>query len=425
MIIRIPLDETNSTTRLRYASDIDTPDNPAGTGSSQNPDDNDNNNSDSGFILPQAEFSLNHVEIERYASAQYAFPVTPVNITVPDDDKAVVSSWFANSSSTQAVSDTLVKRMTTAVMGAMRTLWDDAARLGLFTRPFRIGYALLTADGHLVHPSAPVTLFPDTRAPVMALHDVSLSGDILSTRTEIRNPTCRLQVTLRPFTLPAGLKERVTHLVFYATEQANPLTGNEQVTAVRTFVIDGKNSPGWYYTRLSEEQVAGKAAALTGFRIIGSIPAAQAESGIEGLELPSGKTDLTDWSNFPKAGESSDPETPGMPRPVSMEIDTAPLDLHLPETDKRILALTARGIFSRHPDSVFITLYGAHHRPESGISQGEESATTAPPESGWRKIAAARGPHIRLLRGIRYRWLRVVLTLPYPSRIDALTFLLK
>lgn len=458
MIIRIPLDETNSRVTPRYADNqgndyVSAGDDPGAfeettTGSvgegeggfSQNgggkggAGENDGGAGGSGengsgeggsgqnggapMTLPEIDFSLEAVDLEDYSSSQLQFPSTAINVTVPDDDKSTVTSWFGNPTGNQSVSDTLVRRMTSAVTGAIETLQNDAAREGLFTRPFRLGYALLTADGKLIHGSTPVTLFPNEQAPVMAIREVSLSANQLNTRTEIRNRTCRLSATIPAFSIPPEIRSRVTHLVFYATQQCEFLTGDEQVTAVRTYVIDNHNCPGWYYPRMSADLVRARAERATGFRIIGRVDISEAEAGVGYLALPAPGTDLTDWNSFPKAenvpdpANSDNPDNPGRPEPTHLELVTSPLDLGLPEADKRVLSLTARGIFSRHPDSVTTVLYGAHHRPADDLT-------------GWRKIATARGPHIRLLRGVRYRWLKVAVTLPYPSRVDALTFLLK
>lgn len=156
----------------------------------------------------------------------------------------------------------------------------------------------------------------------------------------------------------------------------------------------------------------------TDFRIIGRIPLADALGGLSGFPLPHGAQDLTQWSDFPKAGDvpapdtPDDPSNPDLPKPSHIIVETEPLDLGLPETDKRLRALTARGIFARQthskPDTEGVTmiLYGSHHRER------------------WRRIATVRGPHLRLLRGVRYRWLKVSLTAPFPAIFEALTFLI-
>ena len=55
-------------------------------------------------------------------------------------------------------------------------------------------------------------------------------------------------------------------------------------------------------------------------------------------------------------------------------------------------------------NGIEISLYGSHHREK------------------WRLLASARGAHIRLLRAMRYRWLRVEITARAGSAFDALTF---
>lgn len=381
---------------------------------------------------PPLQYSLTKAEVPAYESSRYEYPVKKIDIVVPDDDKPIVAGWFSNGTAATP-SDTLVKRMTAAVINSIRTFHTDAARIGLFTRPFRLGYALRSKSGHLMDVQPPVLITPNDQAPLMPIRENTHSGDDLKTITEIRNQAYELRVTLPPFTLPETLDEEPTELVFYVTDQCSLLAGDEQVIGVRTLNLDGGRYPGWYYPRLTADAVRQRALADSTFRIIGRIPLGQAMNGIADYRLPDTQLDLTDFSSYPEAGDEAggedpdnpynpdDPDNPDQPRPTAVTVTSAALDLGLPECDKRIVSVTTRGVFSRRPeDSVEFTLYGAHHRPyEDDESRLVDDADAA---GRWKRIARARGPHIRLLRGIRYRWLKVVASAPYPARFDALTF---
>lgn len=397
------------------------------------------------------EYELTEEKMPAYSSSRYSYSVREITVTVPEADKSIVAGWFGNAgASGGTVSDTMVKRMTSSVIGAINDFFGDSSRGGLFTRPFKLGYALQTSDGKLVAVHHAGLVVPNAQAPIMAIRDAAPQGDRLITLTEIRNLSFRLTVSIPAFTISEDIKDRITNLVFFVTEQCNPLTGDEEVTGVRTYRIESGNCPGWYYPRLAANLVADRARAASDFRIIGSIPVNEALQGVSNYRLPDSRLDLTDFKNFPKAENVNDPDssdnpdspdnpdpdkpddprfpfdpgTPVSPVPTGMRVRSYALDLGNPEKDKRIKAVTVRGIFSRHPDNVILTLYGAHHIPGEELGTSLPLGTKVPTDTGrWRKIARAHGPHIRFLRGIRYRFLRVDVQVPYPSRIDALTFL--
>lgn len=402
MLIRIPVDRHNSVTTPVYTDTPVLPDTPA------EPETGD-------FQLPAASFSLSPRTLEAYASSRYSHPVTPINISVPDSDTDTVAGWFGNPTGGVA-GDTLVKRMTSAVTGAVTSYHIAADREGFFTRPFRIGYALRLADGTHAAASAPMLLSPAVTAPMMIIREYRMSGNNLQTLTEIISNPMALSVAMPAFTVPAALADKATHLDFYATRQTDLLSGDEQVTAIRSSQYFGENVNVWSYRRMSEDLVRNAALADSAFRIIGSLPISSATGGISGLALPAQLKDLSDWNNYPALGQDDvpDPVDPGRPY-THVNVCTAPLDLGLPEEDKRVRGLTVRGIFPRchgmTPEevkdsdlSLKVSLYGSHHRER------------------WRLLARAAGPHIRLLRGIRYRWLRVDITAPRDAAIEALTF---
>lgn len=260
------------------------------------------------------EYELTEVKMPAYASSRYPYSVREITVTVPDADKSVVAGWFGNAGATGgAASETLVKRMTTAVIGAIKDFYSDSSRGGLFTRPFKLGYALQTTDGGLVAVHHAGLVVPNAQSPVMAIRDVNPEGDQLITLTEIRNLSFKLSVSIPAFTISEEIKEQISKLVFFVTEQCNPLTGDEEVTGIRTFRIESGNCPGWYYPRLAASLVADRARAESVFRIIGSIPVNEAMRGISNYRLPDTQLDLTDFKNYPKAENVNDPESPEEP----------------------------------------------------------------------------------------------------------------
>lgn len=409
MIIRIPLTEKNRTISPIPLDDT------SGNGSGNVSTDSTITNTANplaGFSLPEASFQMTPTTITAYESSRYSHPVAEVNINVPDADLPLIQTWFGNTATeTMAPSDTLTKRMTDAVINKISGYLTDTARTSLFTSPFRIGYALRLADGtHACH-SSPRLLTPNATAPLMLVRESNLTGNMLQTLTEIINTPITLGVSLPAFTLPEGAAANVTHLDIYATRQTALLTGDETVTGIRTYAYYGENLPSWNYPRLVGDLIKEAALADNSFRIIGSMPIADAIDGLGGLRLPLDTKNLDNWEDFPaldNGGKPVDPDNPGTPIDpeiphTHIRLTTSPLDLGLPEPTKKIRALTVRGTFTRTP-GIEVSLSGSHHRER------------------WHHIASSRGPHIRYLRTIRYRWLRVEIIAPRDSTFDALTF---
>ena len=390
MIIRIPLNTKNSTSvpiKDPLAED---------TGQT------------ASFSLPTASFELLPSTLPEYDYSRYANPATPVSVNIPDADLQIVAAWLGQTTSeAQTPGDTLVKRMTEAVISRIKDFFTTAARNSFFTRPFRIGYALRLADGTHACATRPVIILPNSRAPIMIVREPRLAGSVLSTVTEIVNTAYCLRMSLPSFDIPDPYSSLATHLDIYATRQCDTLDGDETVSAIRTYSVYGENVPCWHYSRLTEDLVREKTEADNSFRIIGSLPVEDAISGLRDIRLPLNFKNLDDWDIYPSikpddgpgSGQSEDDTA------SHFRLITVPLDLGLPETRKRIRSVTARGMFPRDMENgIEISLYGSHHREK------------------WRLLASARGAHIRLLRAMRYRWFRVEITARAGSAFDALTF---
>lgn len=99
------------------------------------------------FTLPEISFSLSPAplpDIPAYNFSRYSHPCTEINVGVPEADMPLVKAWLGISPGQAGATpgDTLVKRMTTAVTSAIENYFSATARKSIFTRPFRIAYAM-------------------------------------------------------------------------------------------------------------------------------------------------------------------------------------------------------------------------------------------------------------------------------------------
>lgn len=359
-------------------------------------------------LLPEFSFSLSPAPLSSlpdYDYSRYAHPTVRINVMLPEADRDIVSSWFGASPSGGAIpSATLVSRMTSAVTSALRQYFTDASHRALFTRPFRVGYALRNPDGSITDFHRAVLLSPSAMAPLLPVREYSLSGGVLQTVTEIINTPMMLTVDIPPFTAEGTAASPGSAIIIFMTEQADVMSGNETVSGIRTFEIFGERVPGWNYNRLAEDMVHDSALSDSRFRIVAEIALREAAAGINGMRLPDGNSDLTRWDSFPALPDSDGIEAD---KPASrLIISTVPLDLGYPENYKKVRGVTLRGVFTREisEDGVCFSLFGSHHREQ------------------WRHIATARGAHLRVLRGVGYRWYRLEINAPAGSQIEAATF---
>lgn len=439
MIIRVDITEDNAAVNY-YDPVVTTPGGSEEPGVNENPDNNEEpDNTDADFTLPPLRVEMRKAIPDGYASHRTEYPVTLINVTVPDDDVKVVTGWFSNAPNTGGVaSETLLKRATTAVTGAIKTFYNDCDRAGIFTRPFKLGYALRLSDGrHIAHGDIQ-TVVPAAQAPLLPITSKGLSNGILQTVTEFLLTPVELYVSMEPFALPEGLSAKVTHLDIYATRQADTLTGEESVTGVNTFVTDDVRYTGWNYRRLGADIVTDNAASDKNLRIPASIPIAEAAAGLSGVRFPYTQRNLMNWTNYEayKANESGgqgsggggstsgqDPEEPEIVY-KSKKLITEPLDLNLPEMRKWVRGLAVRGVFDRRFPRVSESGETASGQPVSGESLRELKVTLygAHHRGYWHRVAECRGPHIRLMRAVGYRWWMVEIEAAADALIDALTF---
>lgn len=368
-------------------------------------DDSTPENPGNSFPFNAVSFSLSTVPLSRlpdYNFSLYAHPSVNLGVMVPNDDLALVKSWLGNpTSAAGSPSETLVNRMTSAVVNAITKYFSDTSQRGFFTRPFKTGIAVRKKDGTFSSAGVPTVMTPSTVAPLMAIRESSLTGSGLQTVTEIINTPVRLQAHIKPFSLDLNDPESDS-IVFLSSRQCDVLDGNERVSGIRSFEIFGEKTPCWNYNRAAEDLIMQNLNEDTSYRIIGEIPISDATAGIDAIDLPMISTNPEDWNSLPVFNGSPDCGR----KPSRLAIETIPFDLGKPEEYKRVKGVTLRGIFSREisESGIKFTLYGSHHRER------------------WHRIATVRGAHLRFLRTVSYRWYKVRIDAPYPSQLDAVTF---
>ncbi len=346
-------------------------------------------------------------EVSGFVNSRYFYPACEVGVKVPDEDLQLVKTWLGATSSTSAlVSETMVKRMTSAALGAFKQYRERALLRNLVTSPFVVGYALRRVDGSHVKISPFVKKLVNTRAPLLAANEISLTGTSLQSVMEIMNTPVGLRLDVDPFSLDNGLLASVTHLDIYMGKPVDLLAGDEQVTAIRSAEIAGERRKIWFYQRLTEDIILSRVGATVDFRVVASIPISEAMAGIKGMALPGEGVNLGSWDKIGKL--DSDVKPGDVEKPEEhydyKRIVTASLDLGDMDAMKRVRGITARGVFSRR--DMEIELLGSHHRDR------------------WRVVGRCRGPHMRLLRGVGYRWWQVRVLMDADGELDGIKFLM-
>ena len=136
MIVRIELSERNSEITKIYDNYNEEGEGSDGT-ENEEKDDRDDIRS---FFEDRISFSLEPTTLQGYEYSRYSHPTVAINVTVPEGDRQLAASWLGSSSSSSVLpSDTVIRRMTTSVMGSLVNYYGATISRSLFTRPFRIG----------------------------------------------------------------------------------------------------------------------------------------------------------------------------------------------------------------------------------------------------------------------------------------------
>jgi hypothetical protein len=288
-------------------------------------------------------------------------------------------------------SDNLTGKLSTAISSLLANYYSAAARAGLITAPCRYRAQLRYGDGSRIIVGDNL-LIPNSAAPQLVAHDLQISGNQMSCFVEIRNQPKRPCYALSGSFATTASGVAPLSLEFYATSQAAMAPTALTTAGTVTEEVDGVPTTVIPYTSYDSEYILRTAQSATDFSLVGSLLVEDLSTGAEPVAVPLTAVVI-----------SGDEEGSSIFSQSRIHVMTPPLDLGYPELEKRMRGVTLRGIFPR--DELQITLYGSHHR------------------ENWRKLATARGAHIRLLCGIRYRWLRLEIETPLRAgdSIDALT----
>ncbi|MCM1368759.1 MAG: hypothetical protein NC204_00105 [Candidatus Amulumruptor caecigallinarius] len=380
------------------------------------------------FPKPGISFSLTPALLQDYESARYSFPAIDIAVSVPEDDLPRVRSWIHGTSATNLpeLSETLRKRLTTAIIGALESFWNRATAENLLHAPLKLGWAYLLQNDTTLRLAEPSLMVPNDMAPLIASRELELQSSTLKSVVEFRQHAFSLTVNIPALNLPAEVRNVIKGICIYSTREASLLSGDETITGIRTYSAEDEMLRIWAYSRKRSDTVIREAGTDTTFRILTTIPVEELETGHPAMGLPQGDVSLTMWQSLPKlpkeyeetsSGGSGDTgggsssgntgdENDDEKLPEYLLLRTEPLDFGLPEIEKRVRRVMLRGIFSRNPQYMRITLYGSHHREK------------------WRRVARASGWCISGVRGVRYRWWRVEIearTRP-GDKFEAITF---
>lgn len=261
-------------------------------------------------FLPQNHDISNHFRIEdaemaSYMSGKYEFPRTSISVSVPDSDSDLVKSWINSNSSSelQLPSDTLVRRMTNAVIGSIEQYYRDAAHEGLFSRPCRIGCAFRMLDGSHVQASIPTTIFSSMQSPLMIIRNISYAQNTLFTITEIINKPKKVFLKIPNFFKRPEYKNIITHFDIFATDQYSMQIDKGQVDGIYTELYSNEEVKCWSYNRLDEESIRSNIEQDSNFRLIASIPYEEVIAASE-IQIPIDDKSLELFNKF----ESYDPK---------------------------------------------------------------------------------------------------------------------
>ncbi len=413
MIVRI---ELASLKMLDLMNNHGSHGNSGNSGGSDGSDGSGSSGSADSLNLPDLgiSFGMNAVQAPGYSYSRSEYPAVGISFPYVADDSALIHAWLEGdySSSLPAMSATLQKGLSTAVVGAVDDYYAVLSRASIFARPYKIGWAYRLSDGSRVMVSQPVQAMPDSLAPYLALQSHTIGESSVSAVVEIvSRPVC--PTVIIPDSALSALQgnanaTKVTHIDIYTTAGTPLHDKSAQSSGVRTISIGGKRRRCFIYQRYSQPEVETLLAADDDFRVVESIPIADFAAGTHLLNVTGGT--LSDWKTFPKlsdgtGGSGDNPgDNPGDEKPTHFRMLTPALSLGSPEEMKWLRGVELRGVFQH--SEVKMTLYGSHHREH------------------WRTLAASRGSILRRLHGVRFRWFMVLIDLPLRpgDSVEALTF---
>lgn len=356
-------------------------------------------------------FGLRAESLPQWTSPLSGYPRTVVQFNVSDSDMPRVAGWFTGNYENvlQPPSDNLIRNLSDAVESALLSYFSAANAVGLFTSPFRIGWAYRYSDGHRVmtRPMSLIRINPSS--PLMSIDSHTFLTGAVRSVTDIINKPYRLRFLISG-NVPAS--EDITHIDIVGSQQVSLVPANLKATGTYIASRDGRRYHSYRYNGLDETEVIGNAGLQNDLRVIASIPVADLGSSDE-LDVPLIQGALSNWKLLEKfsasngAASGTDPAEPNDPA-VQWEpyIDkiTDPLDLGAPECRKWLWRVVLRGCYDR--SSLRLRLYASRHR------------------QSWRLVAVGKRGWTSALTHIGYRWFKVRVTgaMRLGDFVDAVTF---
>lgn len=356
-------------------------------------------------------FGLRAESLPQWTSPLSGYPRTVVQFNVSDSDMPRVTGWFTGNYENvlQPPSDNLIRNLSDAVESALLSYFSAANAVGLFTSPFRIGWAFRHSDGRCVmtRPMSLIRINPSS--PLMSIDSHTFLTGAVRSVTDIINKPYRLRFLISG---NVPVSEDITHIDIVGSQQVSLVPANLKATGTYIASRDGRRYHSYRYNGLDETEVIGSAGLQNDLRVIASIPVADLGSSDE-LDVPLIQGALSNWKLLEKFSASSgaasgtDPAEPNDPA-VQWEpyIDkiTDPLDLGAPECRKWLWRVVLRGCYDR--SSLRLRVYASRHR------------------QSWRLIADGKRGWASALTHLGYRWFKVRVTgaMRLGDFIDAVTF---
>lgn len=356
-------------------------------------------------------FGLRAESLPQWTSPLSGYPRTVVQFNVSDSDMPRVAGWFTGNYENvlQPPSDNLIRNLSDAVESALLSYFSAANAKGLFTSPFRIGWAYRYSDGRRVM-TRPMSLMRiNPSSPLMSIDSHTFLTGAVRSVTDIINKPYRLRFLISG---NVPVSEDITHIDIVGSQQVSLVPANLKATGTYIASRDGRRYHSYRYNGLDETEVIGNAGLQNDLRVIASIPVSDLGSSDE-LDVPLIQGALSNWKLLEKFSASSgaasgtDPAEPNDPA-VQWEpyIDkiTDPLDLGAPECRKWLWRVVLRGCYDR--SSLRLRVYASRHR------------------QSWRLIADGKRGWASALTHLGYRWFKVRVTgaMRLGDFIDAVTF---
>lgn len=356
-------------------------------------------------------FGLRAESLPQWTSPLSGYPRTVVQFNVSDSDMPRVAGWFTGNYENvlQPPSDNLIRNLSDAVESALLSYFSAANAVGLFTSPFRIGWAFRHSDGRCVmtRPMSLIRINPSS--PLMSIDSHTFLTGAVRSVTDIINKPYRLRFLISG---NVPVSEDITHIDIVGSQQVSLVPANLKATGTYIASRDGRRYHSYRYNGLDETEVIGSAGLQNDLRVIASIPVSDLGSSDE-LDVPLIQGALSNWKLLEKFSASSgaasgtDPAEPNDPA-VQWEpyIDkiTDPLDLGAPECRKWLWRVVLRGCYDR--SSLRLRVYASRHR------------------QSWRLIADGKRGWASALTHLGYRWFKVRVTgaMRLGDFVDVVTF---